>query len=105
MASTLWLELLLACTHATTVEDGKAAFMDWTTGRGQGAYASDYDMIAARWDYNYAKRNMDGKAFKVGTFNKHLIDAGHGDKVKNPWDSSAEEDFGGDDEESTEPTG
>ena len=73
----LWLELLLACTHASTVEDGKAAFMDWTTGDGLGIYASDYDMIAARWDYNYSKRNMGGKASKVGTFNKHLTDAGH----------------------------
>ena len=96
----LWLELLLACTHASTVEDGKEAFMEWTTRDGPGervGYASDYDMIAARWDYNYAKRNMGGKAVKVGTFNKHLTDAGYGDKVKNPWDSTAEEDFGGED--------
>jgi len=94
----LWLELLLACTHASTVEDGKEAFMAWTTRDGPGkrvGYASDYDMIAARWDYNYAKRNMGGKAVKVGTFNKHLADAGYGDKVKNPWGSTtAEEDFG-----------
>jgi Bifunctional DNA primase/polymerase, N-terminal len=93
----LWLELLLACTHASTVEDGKEAFMAWTTRDGPGkrvGYASDYDMIAARWDYNYTKRNMDGKAVKVGTFNKHLADAGYGDKVKNPWGSTtAEEDF------------
>ena len=78
-----WLELMLACTHGSTVEDGKEAFMDWTTGHGKGTYASDYDSIAERWDYNYAKRNMGGKAFKVGTFNKHLTDAGHGDKVRN----------------------
>jgi Bifunctional DNA primase/polymerase, N-terminal len=97
----LWLELLLACTHASTVEDGKEAFMAWTTRDGPGkrvGYASDYDMIAARWDYNYAKRNMGGKAVKVGTFNKHLADAGYGDKVKNPWGSTtAEEDFSEDD--------
>ena len=55
---------------------------------------SDYDEIAARWDANFAKRNMAGKAVKVGTFNKHLTDAGHGDRVKNPWGSTAEEDFG-----------
>ena len=92
-----WLELMLACTHASTVEDGKEAFMEWTTRSGPGdrvGYASDYDEIAARWDANFAKRNMAGKAVKVGTFNKHLTDAGHGDKVKNAWGSTAEEDFG-----------
>ena len=71
--------------------------MDWTTRSGPGGrvgYAGDYDKIAARWDANFAKRNMAGKAVKVGTFNKHLTDAGHGDKVKNPWDSTPEEDFG-----------
>ena len=90
-----WLELMLACTHASTVEDGKEAFMDWTTGHGEGNYAGDYDMIAARWDYNFANRNMPGRSVQVGTFNKHLADAGHGDKVRNAWDSTAEEDFGG----------
>ena len=90
----LWLELMLACTHASTVEDGKEAFMDWTTGHGEGIYAGDYDSIAERWDYNYANRNMAGRSVQVGTFNKHLADAGHGDKVRNPWDSAAEEDFG-----------
>jgi hypothetical protein len=95
----LWLELLLACTHASTVEDGKEAFMEWTTRRGPGdrvGYAADYEKIAARWDSNFAKRNISGNAVKVGTFNKHLIDAGYGDKVKNPWASTPEEDFGGD---------
>jgi hypothetical protein len=92
-----WVELMLACTHASTVEDGKEAFMEWTTRSGPGdrvGYASDYDEIAARWDANFAKRNMAGKVVKVGTFNKHLTDAGHSDKVKNAWDSTAEEDFG-----------
>jgi hypothetical protein len=92
-----WLELMLASTHASTVEDGKEAFMEWTTRSGPGdrvGYVGDYDEIAARWNANFAKRNMAGKAVKVGTFNKHLTDAGHGDKVKNPWDSTAEEDFG-----------
>lgn len=92
----LWLELMLACTHASTVEDGKEAFLQWTTGHGAGTYAGDYDMIVARWDYNFAKRNKAGNAVKVGTFNKHLRDAGHADKVKNSWDSTPEEDFGAD---------
>ena len=71
----VWLELMLACTHASTVEDGKEAFMEWTTRSGPGdrvGYASDYDEIAARWDANFANRNIAGKAVKVGTFNKHL---------------------------------
>ena len=55
---------MLACTHGSTVEDGKEAFMDWTTGHGKGTYASDYDSIAERWDYNYAKRNMAAKRSK-----------------------------------------
>ena len=92
----LWLELLLACTHASTVKDGKEAFMEWTTRGGPGdrvGYAADYDKIVARWDSNFAKRNMNGNAVKVGTFNKHLVEAGYGDKVKYPWDTTAEEDF------------
>jgi hypothetical protein len=33
-----WLAFLLACTHSSTVDDGKIAFLDWTTGNGQGEY-------------------------------------------------------------------
>ena len=43
-----------------------------------------------------------GRSVQVGTFNKHLADAGHGDKVRNPWDSTAEEDFGGENAASSE---
>jgi hypothetical protein len=92
-----WLQLLLACTHSSTVADGKAAFMEWTTANGLGEYAGDYDTISDRWDYNYRNhRNMGGKAAKVGTFNKYLEDAGHGDKVKREPEVGAAEEFGAD---------
>jgi hypothetical protein len=94
-----WLSLMLACTHSSTVADGKAAFMAWTTGSGEGEYAADYDLISERWDYNWRHRNKGGKCAKVGTFNKFLEDAGHGDKIKREPEISAAEEFAGDDAE------
>lgn len=92
-----WLSLMLACTHSSTVLDGKEAFMDWTTGNGKGEYAGDWDLINDRWDINYNNsRNKGGKAAKVGTFNKFLEDAGHGDKVQREPEISAADDFAGD---------
>jgi len=92
-----WLAFMLACTHSSTVDDGKAAFIDWTTRNGEGEYASDADAIEARWDYNYQNhRNKAGKAYKVGTFNKYLTDAGHADLVLYGNETSAAEDFSGD---------
>jgi Bifunctional DNA primase/polymerase, N-terminal len=89
-----WLAFMLACTHSSTVDDGKAAFIDWTTGNGEGEYASDVDPIETRWDYNYQNnRNKGGKAYKVGTFNKYLTDAGHADLVLYVSETSAAEDF------------
>ena len=89
-----WLAFMLACTHSSTVDDGKTAFIDWTTGSGEGEYASDVDAIEARWDYNYQNhRNKAGKAYKVGTFNKYLTDAGHADLVLYVSETSAAEDF------------
>jgi hypothetical protein len=85
---------MLACTHSSTVDDGKTAFIEWTTGNGEGEYASDVDAIEARWDYNYQNhRNKGGKAYKVGTFNRCLIDAGHADRVLYGNETSAAEDF------------
>jgi hypothetical protein len=89
-----WLAFMLACTHSSTVDDGKAAFIDWTTGNGEGEYAVDVEAIEARWDYNYQNnRNKGGKAYKVGTFNKYLTDAGHADLVSYGNESSAADDF------------
>jgi hypothetical protein len=88
-----WLELMLACSHASTVDDGEEAFMKWTTKDGPGnriGYASDFDMIAARWRYNFAKRNMKGGR-QVGSFNMAVLAAAPNAQVKG---SSAEDDFG-----------
>jgi hypothetical protein len=92
-----WLAFMLACTHASTVDDGKAAFIDWTTGNGEGEYAWDVEAIEARWDYNYKNRNKGGKAYTVGTFNKYLRDAGHADLVLYGNETSAADDFADDD--------
>jgi hypothetical protein len=92
-----WLSLMLACTHSSTVNDGKEAFMDWTTGKGEGEFAGDWDIISDRWDYNFGQnRNKAGRAFRVGTFNKFLRDAGFGDRVENEPPTSASDDFAGD---------
>ena len=89
-----WLAFMLACTHSSTVDDGKTAFIDWTTGNGEGEYAFDVDAIEARWDYTYQNnRNKSGKAYKVGTFNKYLTDAGQADLVSYCNESSAADDF------------
>ena len=92
-----WLAFMLACTHSSTVDDGKAAFIDWTTGNGEGEYAYDVDAIEARWDYNYSNhRNKGGRAHRVGTFNKYLTDAGHADLVLYGNQTSAADDFADD---------
>jgi Bifunctional DNA primase/polymerase, N-terminal/Primase C terminal 2 (PriCT-2) len=89
-----WLRLMFACTHSSTVADGKAAFMEWTTANGIGAYAGDYDIISDKWDTNWRNgRNKAGNAARVGTFNKFLRDAGHEDKVKREPEIAATEEF------------
>jgi Bifunctional DNA primase/polymerase, N-terminal len=93
-----WLRLMLACTHSSTVLDGREAFMKWTTGNFEGEYAGDYDLISERWDYNYRyNRNKSGNAAKVGTFNKFLEDAGQGHKVKCQPKIDARDEFTDDD--------
>jgi hypothetical protein len=92
-----WLSFMLACTHSSTVADGKAAFIAWTTKNGEGEYACDVDPIEERWYYNYRNRNMGGRASKVGTFNKYLSDAGHDDMVLLGNETEAADDFGDDD--------
>src|ERR1039457_4671228 len=72
--------------------------MEWTTKDGPGkpiGYAADFDMIAARWRYNYAKRNMKGGR-QVGSFNRAVLAAAPGAKVKVPPRPTAEDDFGAD---------
>ena len=69
-----WLELMLACSHSSTVANGKPAFMAWTTKDGPGnriGYGSDEDLISARWDYNAARGDMVA-GVKAATFNMHV---------------------------------
>jgi hypothetical protein len=80
------------------VDDGEDAFMKWTIKDGPGnriGYGSDFDMILARWRYNYAKRNMKGGR-QVGSFNRAVLAAARGAKIKVPPQPTAEDDFGGD---------
>ena len=102
-----WFKFMLACTHSSTVADGKAAFMDWTTGSWQGEYACDADAISERWDYNYANhRNKRSNACKVGTFNHYLSKAGHDDLVLFGNEIDAVDEFADDvDDSSIKPFG
>jgi hypothetical protein len=89
----LWLELMLACSHASTVANGKAAFMDWTLRDGPGnriGYGSDEALIDSRWEYNEARRGMV-EGVKVGTFNMHVMAAAPNAEIKSPY--SAADDF------------
>ena len=95
-----WLELLLSCTHASTVANGKAAFMQWTLKDGPNnriGYGCDEALIDARWEYNEARRNMRN-GVKVGTFNRHVLAAAPRAKVKYPPQPTAADDFGCDPE-------
>lgn len=99
----LWLELMLACSHASTVANGKAAFMDWTLKDGPGnriGYGSDEALIDARWEYNEARRDMR-QGVKVGTFNMHVARAAPNAELKSPI--TAADDFGDDAEEAWTP--
>ena len=96
-----WLELMLACSHSSTVANGKAAFMDWTLRDGPGnriGYGSDEALIDARWEYNAAKCNMPA-GVKVGTFNRHLAAAAPKQDLKtayvaaDDWAGVVEEDW------------
>lgn len=58
-------------------------------------YSSDFDLILARWRYNYAKRNMKGGR-QVGSFNWAVLQAAPDAKVKHPPQPTAEDDFGAD---------
>jgi len=71
--------------------------MRWTTADGPGnriGYSSDYELISARWQYNYAKRNMRGGR-QVGSFNRAVLAAEPGANIKVPPQPTAEDDFMG----------
>ena len=94
-----WLELMLACSHSSTVANGEDAFMTWTTRDGPGGrigYSSDEDLIQARWNYNVRKCDMIG-GLQAGTFNRHVLRAAPNAELKSPI--TAADDFGRDVEE------
>jgi len=88
-----WLELMLACSHASTVPNPESVFMQWTLADGPGnriGYGCDEAMIQARWNYNSARSNRL-HSVRVGTFNRHVLRAAPNAPVKSPI--SASEDF------------
>jgi hypothetical protein len=92
-----WLRLVFACTHSSTVEDGRDPFMGWTI-KGSG-YAGDWEVINDKWDEGVQNRNK-GDGAQVGTFNHFLREAGvPDDMLRWPKQSSPAEDFGDDDAE------
>ncbi|MGO9845265.1 MAG: bifunctional DNA primase/polymerase [Methylocella sp.] len=97
-----WLELMLACSHSSTVDDGKGAFMQWTLKDGPGnriGFGSDEALIDARWEYNFARRNMKAGR-QVGSFNRIVLQHAPGAPVKIAATTAAE-DFADDPQELT----
>jgi hypothetical protein len=87
-----WLKLMAACMHASTVEDGRDAFMEWTTSNNYGS-DQDWDSIEPRMLSFFAKRGVTGTGVAgVGTFNKVVAQFGHADKCKWPEDRVAAKD-------------
>ena len=68
---------MLACTHSQSPMAKQPSSVD----ERQGEYASDVDAIEVSGIRFFNHRNKGGRAYKVGTFNKHLTDAGHGDMI------------------------
>lgn len=65
-----WLELMMACHHATDGE-GRQEFIDWSTSDPQ--FADHEWIVGRRWDSLHADR--DG-AVTIATLRRHLNDAG-----------------------------
>lgn len=80
-----WLELMMACHHATG-GDGRDEFLEWSTSDPQ--YAKDAWIVGRRWDSLHADRA--GRRITQKTLFKRLIDAGRQDLL--PRDT-AEDDF------------
>lgn len=82
---TSWLEVMMACHHATAGE-GRDEFLEWSTSDGQ--YAKDAWLIGRRWDSLHA--DQAGRRVTQKTLFKALVDAGRQDLLPR---STAEEDF------------
>lgn len=82
---TKWLELMMACHHATAGE-GRDEFIEWSTG--DPTYASDGWIIGRRWDSLHT--DTGGRRITEKTLFKALVDARRADLLPR---TSAEEDF------------
>lgn len=80
-----WLELMMACHHATAGE-GRDEFIEWSTG--DPSYAQDGWSIGRRWDSLSA--DQSGKRITEKTLFKALVDARRADLLPK---GNAEEDF------------
>ena len=85
---TRWLEIMMACHHATA-GDGRQEFIAWSTG--DPAYSDHEAIIGRRWDSLDSKK--PGRKVRVGTLYKALKDAGRGDLIPQPERATAQEDF------------
>jgi hypothetical protein len=83
-----WLELMMACHHATAGE-GRDEFIEWSTGDPE--YASDAWIIGRRWDSLH--NDTGGRRITEKTLFKALVDARRADLLPR---TSAEEDFADD---------
>lgn len=82
---TKWLELMMACHHATG-GDGRDEWLEWSTGDPQ--YSADAWLIGRRWDSLHA--DQAGRRITQKTLFKALVDADRRDLLPR---STAEEDF------------
>lgn len=81
-----WLQLMMACHHATA-GDGRAEFIEWSTR--DPLYAED-GSIGLRWDSLH--KGGDGPKVTFRTLHKFLTDAGAGDSIPR---TPARDDFAG----------
>lgn len=91
-----WLQLMMACHHATD-GDGRQEFIDWSTG--DPAYADDAGRIGARWDSLHRAEERGGPAVTFKTLHKFLTDAGAGEAIPR---AAAADDFADVEEDNAE---
>lgn len=92
-----WLEIMMACHHATAGE-GRDEFLEWSTSDPR--YVKDAWLIGRRWDSLHA--DGGGRRVTVKTLFKRLIDAGQSERIPR---ATAQDDFPEDDYSSDEVQG
>jgi hypothetical protein len=79
-----WLKLLMSC-HAATGGLGVDEFIEWSIQ--DEYYIDDSEVIREKWD------SLKGEGITAGTLFKEVIDAGHGDLIRERPDSAFEAGF------------